>query len=633
MERESLLQLQGIHATAEHELEGFEAGKAIDGSPDTYWAGSPYYVWWKLDLGQCCRVDEFVIRPVADEIIHYYIECSVDHLNWVTVAEAMDERPLSSAGKSHAIGVEARYVKLTVTYCSSGETVKIRDVQVYGQQLENVALEEQDRSAQKLFPAIACDESSGFTKTIVDDIEPGRQEEVLIGDQPGSYIVYRGIDFSQDGVNQLRGFFGFVDSDRAKRLTVEVRVDGLDGEKIGELVLFRQWKRWCNLAGDLKHEDASLLRGIHDVYLVIVSGDPPQQLMIHWLAFVTKTPLPAPTPRAERIPVAAVDEYQIYFGNLHSHTAFSDGIGVPEQAYDYARYTAGLDFLAITEHSNLYDHDLDWSRSRKWQDIQRMAEQKTEDGSFLALFGAETTWYNQFGHMNTYNLDCFINTYETEYNEIPNYYETLKKYPNSIHQWNHPWSCGNRHHDDFSPYDPELDEVMHMIELNSIEFKELGGLHYYVKALDLGWHVAPVGSQDNHNGEWGTQNTLRTGVLVEQLTRDHFYDALRHQRAYYTSALHLKVWFQVNGAVMGSRITAASTVDIAFKALYGQNTDRRIVKAEIYGEHGRVLHEVTADSNEVDYKVSLPGDQRYYFVKLYQDDGEFAVTAPVWLDL
>lgn len=42
---------------------------------------------------------------------------------------------------------------------------------------------------------------------------------------------------------------------------------------------------------------------------------------------------------------------EVYLGNLHSHTSFSDGSGTPAEAYAAAR-AAGLDFFAITEHNH-----------------------------------------------------------------------------------------------------------------------------------------------------------------------------------------------------------------------------------------------------------------------------------------
>ena len=40
-------------------------------------------------------------------------------------------------------------------------------------------------------------------------------------------------------------------------------------------------------------------------------------------------------------------EVQVFFGNLHSHTSFSDGSGKPDDAFKAAR-KAGLHFLAVT---------------------------------------------------------------------------------------------------------------------------------------------------------------------------------------------------------------------------------------------------------------------------------------------
>src|SRR5215510_163157 len=42
----------------------------------------------------------------------------------------------------------------------------------------------------------------------------------------------------------------------------------------------------------------------------------------------------------------------VFFGNLHSHTSYSDGSGTPDEAYQHAREVAHLDFLAITDHNH-----------------------------------------------------------------------------------------------------------------------------------------------------------------------------------------------------------------------------------------------------------------------------------------
>lgn len=628
----SVLLSRGKPAIAEYALDGWEAGMAVDGQEETCWKGGPYYKWWKVDLQSLLRIKQIRISAFAgdERYVHYFVEASEDGLNWTEMTSKTDDELATPEGIRHEVDAIARFIRVTITYCSADETALLRHVEVYGSE-EPVEMEPSPRQAPLLYPATDWDESEGFVLMEDDELEPGRIATVAASDRAGSYVRYRDVDFTEQGVNQLRGEFGFSNPDKSLKVHLEARLGGPDGAVIGELVLFKQWKRWSILAGDLRQRDDAPLTGVHDVCLVVTSIDPGQTLLIHWLALTLATEFPAPRPRPADLP-APSGEYQIYFGNLHSHTGFSDGIGVPEHAYDYARYTAELDFLAITEHSNLYDHYLDWDKSRKWRDIQAVAAAKTEEGAFLALYGAETTWYNQFGHMNTYNMDFFINAYETKFNDIPTYYELVKRYPDSIQQWNHPWSCGNRHLDGFTPYDPKLDEVMHMLEINTIESKELGGLYYYVKALDLGWHVAPVGSQDNHRGQWGTENTLRTGVLVDRLTEEHFYDAVRRQRVYFTSALFLQVWFRINGSIMGTRIAATDQLVFDLHASYRRETGHRIVRAEIIGEQGRVLHHTDCTERELRLQLELPPGERYYFVKVYQDDGEFAATAPIWVE-
>ena len=49
-----------------------------------------------------------------------------------------------------------------------------------------------------------------------------------------------------------------------------------------------------------------------------------------------------------------LDGYTLYFGQLHSHTNISDGAGSVEDAFEHASNVPGLDFLAVTDHSNSF---------------------------------------------------------------------------------------------------------------------------------------------------------------------------------------------------------------------------------------------------------------------------------------
>ena len=93
-----------------------------------------------------------------------------------------------------------------------------------------------------------------------------------------------------------------------------------------------------------------------------------------------------------------MDGKAFYFGNLHSHTAYSDGEGTPDEAFLWARDIAQYDFYAITDHAELLS-------AAEWDDISIQADYYTLDGTFLAIRGFEWTHLN--GHICVYNTDSY----------------------------------------------------------------------------------------------------------------------------------------------------------------------------------------------------------------------------------
>ncbi|MCD7734856.1 MAG: hypothetical protein LUH48_06995, partial [Clostridiales bacterium] len=242
------------------------------------------------------------------------------------------------------------------------------------------------------------------------------------------------------------------------------------------------------------------------------------------------------------------ETYNIYFGQLHSHTNYSDGAGSITDAYEHAtevhESTDTLDFLAVTDHSNSFDSAssdsvtiTNGSLSEEWTEGQEMADKYTTE-EFVALFGYEMTWSNGLGHINTYNTGGFQSrtqsAYTTYSTALQNYYETLKTVTDSISQFNHPGTTFGDFQD-FSYFDEEIDDLITLIEVGNGEgtigsSSYFPSYEYYTRALDKGWHVAPTNNQDNHKGLWGDANTARTVVLADNLTEDDIYDAMRNYR-------------------------------------------------------------------------------------------------------
>jgi len=101
---------------------------------------------------------------------------------------------------------------------------------------------------------------------------------------------------------------------------------------------------------------------------------------------------------------SAASGMNFYFGNLHSHTAYSDGTGTPAEAFAWARDTAGFDFYAITDHA-------EYLTPEEWEDIGASAELYNSPGQFLALRGFE--WSHPDGHINVFDTSDYTDSLTT----------------------------------------------------------------------------------------------------------------------------------------------------------------------------------------------------------------------------
>lgn len=338
-------------------------------------------------------------------------------------------------------------------------------------------------------------------------------------------------------------------------------------------------------------------------------------------------------------------DYNIYFGQIHSHTEYSDGAGSCETAFDHAKNVAEqIDFLAVTDHSNSFDNDTsatikDGSVSSEWKEGHELADQFTDD-TFVGIMGYEMTWSGGApGHMNTFNTDGFLSRNMDGYKNgsaasLPNYYGQLKTVPDSMSQFNHPGTTFGDFYD-FAHYDSEIDQLITTIEVGNGD-GAIGSsgyfpsYEYYTRALDKGWHVAPTNNQDNHKGYWGDANTGRTVVLADSLTRDNIYDAIRNMRMYATEDNDLEIQYTLNNNVMGT-IYEEAPDEVNINVKLKDATDKADAKVEVIVNGGLSIASKTVAVSEAEVSFNLKPEYSYYYIRVTQGDGDIAVTAPVWI--
>ncbi len=350
----------------------------------------------------------------------------------------------------------------------------------------------------------------------------------------------------------------------------------------------------------------------------------------------TPTPEETPTPTVTPSPTPGDLDYNYYFGQLHSHTNYSDGQGTPDEAFTWARDRGQVDFFAVTDHSNSFDNEFDWTKSTEWANLKQVADNYNQDGRFVAIAGFEMTWSGStggWGHINTFNTDWFATRNDSSMN-LQNYYKKLKQYPESISQLNHPGTTFGDFND-FAFYDADIDQVVNLIEIGNGEGPVHGQGYFpsyteYTRALDKGWHLAPSNNQDNHLGNWITANEARTVILAKNLTRNDIFEAIRRKRVYATEDRNLHIMYAVNDYIMGSQIDDTQMLNIEV-TVNDPDTNDIISKIEIIANGGVIAASRYCASQEVEWLLQLSSQYSYYYVKVTEADGDIAVTAPVWV--
>lgn len=332
-------------------------------------------------------------------------------------------------------------------------------------------------------------------------------------------------------------------------------------------------------------------------------------------------------------------DWNLYFGQLHAHTDISNGAGSVEEAFQYASQVDGLDFFAVTDHSDSFDNadmgaiDADGADiSADWA-AGKQATASVTNGDFVGLFGFEMTWPEdkQLGHISTFNTPGWQTRDQADFENVPtaleNYYKALTAVPGSVSQFNHPDTV----HGDFERFDhysPQYDAAVSLLEVAGED--GVVDCEYYDLALDKGWHVAPTNNQNNHNGQWGDASDARTVVLAKDLTEESLYAAMKDRRVYATQDSDLAIYYELNGAVMGSILPKSKDAEIT--VFLSDPTDEAIGNVEVVTDGGAVLVSEYVETPSQVLELPASGGHSYYYLRITQPDGDVAITAPVWMD-
>jgi len=132
---------------------------------------------------------------------------------------------------------------------------------------------------------------------------------------------------------------------------------------------------------------------------------------------------------------------RVFFGNLHSHTSYSDGLGTPREAFQYARTTAGIHFLALTEHNHAEASGNDGIsiatnnalyKGAGSDSLISAARNLSQDGQFIALYGQEFSTISSGNHVNVFDIGEIINVQKGRFDLLLDFLRTNRILRHSV---------------------------------------------------------------------------------------------------------------------------------------------------------------------------------------------------------
>ncbi len=337
----------------------------------------------------------------------------------------------------------------------------------------------------------------------------------------------------------------------------------------------------------------------------------------------------------------------IFWGDIHAHSTISDGANSIDFLYEYARYSAKLDFAAAADHGSLFNNSA-------WEETKKTINKYHENGKFAALLGSE---YNpKDGHKNICFSNLDVPSLEIEKaGQIENVWEHLKQHkgllihhqmatvPKSLVDWDH---CN-----------PKVERLMEIVSCHgnnenkrtTSKLYSVNEGHYVQDALARGYRFGFCASSDTHDSHCGYtpygkyKYSPLVAVFAKTLDRDSIFDALWNRRCYATTGARIILNFKLNGHLMGEEIKINEKI-------YIRNIEIKVIGTEkieqidiIRNNNDIYSHKGKSDMEEIKWRdkdnidtISFFDKNRnapfvFYYIRVTQSDGEMAWSSPIWI--
>jgi hypothetical protein len=354
--------------------------------------------------------------------------------------------------------------------------------------------------------------------------------------------------------------------------------------------------------------------------------------------------------------VAALPQHQVFWGDVHGHTAFSDGKGTVDDFFTDARDRAKLDFVIVTDHD--FGGASPWRMPEEnWALTQKKAGGFTVNGRFVAIAGYEWTsqpkyWTDVgtdivserlfpgpphfYNHKNVYfpeEVGQIFSAKDTAWHTPDLLAAEVRKHGGLIHN-NHPDATPEgREQFDYSPASAAVIVNTEMLP-DTMRFQgtnhSLQGEQLLCAFLNKGGRTGFVGGSDTHEGK----SSARTAVLASELSRVAIFDALRHRRNYAITHARIVLDFRINGQLMGGEIEVKGHPHLLVDV---KGTDR-IEEVSVI-RNGSMLRRLEPSGNtaRLEFVDDSFAEAAWYYARVTQQDTDEngnrsqAWSSPIWV--
>ena len=351
-------------------------------------------------------------------------------------------------------------------------------------------------------------------------------------------------------------------------------------------------------------------------------------------------------------------ELKIYWGDLHSHTHYSwDGVG--HNNFEYARNTSGLDFYAMTDHSDpavgAFAEGLGPSVPDVWSEYTALTDRHYQLGHFVTIHAYECSFEAPYGHHNIFFRDKPGLLVAEGDLSLPDLWKALKagealsiphhtgKMPFPIFWYPHNSEL-DRNIEIYSAHGlSEAYDPSHPLSFENSTFtdpsKSVKGPQYVQDAWAQGLQLSTIASSDDHRAHPGQPQYGLAAVAAPGLTRGEIFDSLYRRQTYGTTGSKILLEFSIDGQPMGRQVSARNSPSLSLE-VHGTAQIETVEVLRYSKSEGmfKVLHKLHPGTEDFSWNATdenFSEDSIYYVrlrqVGLIRDHISMAWSSPIWV--